>query len=164
MHSRIHPPTHPRLYFSRKTKYVQTVKKILFFSFCFLQTGLVGKKDSRSSNSKYTFSFFLLVSITSYIKQMSSQLLCISTSFWVLRAPESWSKPFFRQTDRHTDRQILWHHILGCVYFFFKLNLLPPYSLLSQGDKSWKRQKRDFDQKKALPSRHLMVKLHNMYQ
>ena len=34
---------------------------------------------------------------------------------------------------RQTDRQILWHHIWVCVDFFFKLNLLPPYWLNSQG-------------------------------
>ena len=28
-------------------------------------------------------------------------------------------------------RQILWHHLWGCVDFFFKLNLLPPYLLRS---------------------------------
>ena len=37
--------------------------------------------------------------------------------------------------NRQTERQILWHHIKVCVDFFFKLNLLPPYSLYSQGDK-----------------------------
>ena len=40
-----------------------------------------------------------------------------------------------RQTDGQTDRQILWHHIRGCADFLFQLNLLPPYSLCSQGDK-----------------------------
>ena len=40
-----------------------------------------------------------------------------------------------RRTDRWTDRQILQHHIRVCVWiFFFKLNLLPNYSLCSQGD------------------------------
>ena len=39
-----------------------------------------------------------------------------------------------RQTDRQTDKQILWHHIRGYVDFFFQLNLLAPYSLRSQGD------------------------------
>ena len=38
-------------------------------------------------------------------------------------------------TDIQTDRQILWHHIRVCVDCFLKLNLLPPYSLLSKGDK-----------------------------
>ena len=38
-------------------------------------------------------------------------------------------------TDRQTDRQILWHHIQVCVNFFFKLNLLPPYSLSLQRNK-----------------------------
>ena len=32
-----------------------------------------------------------------------------------------------------TDSQILWHLIRVCVNFFFKLNLLPPYLLCSQG-------------------------------
>ena len=36
---------------------------------------------------------------------------------------------------RQTDRQILWHHIRGYVYFFSQLNLLPPYLLRLQGDK-----------------------------
>ena len=42
-----------------------------------------------------------------------------------------------RQTDRGTDRQILGHHIRVCVDFFYKLNLLPPYSLRSQGIKNF---------------------------
>ena len=37
-------------------------------------------------------------------------------------------------TDGQTDRQILWHHICGYTDFFSQLNLLPPYSLCSQGD------------------------------
>ena len=36
--------------------------------------------------------------------------------------------------NRPTDRQILWHHIRWYVDFFLQLNLLPPYSLRSQGD------------------------------
>ena len=36
---------------------------------------------------------------------------------------------------RQTDRQILWHYIQVCVDFFFKLNLLPAYSLRLQGEK-----------------------------
>ena len=41
----------------------------------------------------------------------------------------------YNVTDIQTNRQILWHHIRGYVYFFFHLNLLPPYLLCSQGDK-----------------------------
>ena len=40
----------------------------------------------------------------------------------------------FLRSNFATDRQILWLHIRVCVDFFFKLNLLPPYSLRSQGD------------------------------
>ena len=42
--------------------------------------------------------------------------------------------------NRQTDRQILWHHVWVGVDFFFKLNLLPPFTLRSQGDKTnnWK--------------------------
>ena len=45
-------------------------------------------------------------------------------------------RPKIFVTDRQTDRQILWHHVWVCVDFSFKLNLLPPYSLRSQGDKN----------------------------
>ena len=38
------------------------------------------------------------------------------------------------QSWPQTDRQFLWHHIQVYVDFFFQLNLLPPYSLGSQGD------------------------------
>ena len=31
------------------------------------------------------------------------------------------------------NRQIFWHRIQGCVDFFFKLNMLPPYLLRLQG-------------------------------
>ena len=41
-----------------------------------------------------------------------------------------------RQTDRETNRQILWHYILVCADFLYQLNLLPPYSLCLKGDKT----------------------------
>ena len=46
---------------------------------------------------------------------------------------QSWDS--WGQISLLTDRQIFWHHIRGCVDIFFKLNLLPPYLLRSQGDK-----------------------------
>ena len=42
-----------------------------------------------------------------------------------------------RWTDGQTDK-FFWHYIRGYVYFFFQLNLLPPYS---QGDKFIKFQR-----------------------
>ena len=41
------------------------------------------------------------------------------------------------QSLQQTDRRILWHHIRGCLDFFFHMNLLSPYLLSSQGDYTW---------------------------
>ena len=57
----------------------------------------------------------------------------IQKKFQPILVRQSWDNWRYRQTDRQTERQILWHHLRVCVDFFFKLNLLPPYSLCSQG-------------------------------
>ena len=44
---------------------------------------------------------------------------------------QSWDS--WGQILLQTDRQILWHHIRGCMDFFFKLNLLPPTRFICRG-------------------------------
>ena len=70
--------------------------------------------------------------LLSCLNNIATQQDCWSTSgstflFFIWR--QEW------QSNRQADKQILWHHIYGYVNFFFHLNLLPPYSLCSQGDK-----------------------------
>ena len=56
--------------------------------------------------------------------------LCPKNNF----SPFCFASPEIIGSKFITDRQILWHHIQGYADFFFQLNLLPPYSLRSQGD------------------------------
>ena len=74
--------------------------------------------------SKYLQSIFGVIQIPYNYEY----LLCISTSLWVLRAPKSWSKPFFRQhlecaAPKSWSKYTTTNTMLQIVYLYLKHNL-----------------------------------------